>query len=392
MTSDSEAVTTTATLTLWRVFGLSDNFSDRPKPYWTADAAVTSSLTDRIAVMIGDVPDELLTSLRQWRAQIRGQLDMLVGHTVTPEQRLQMYSEDYDKVQLTEFEADPYVAWLTICVKRSTEISSLGNEEFDWGPDVERIVGAMQRFEGEGNLVLDRAVASVIGASEGLNVRHLRFADKRPLLSAPGKASIMIANPQMSIKDSGVIVGRNDGWAVAPVDRIAAAISSIASTAITKNVSKLIGQPMSWLGSAMGEEEDDLRRFTFAFAGLELLVTQVEKNSRSELIKAIEGLDENLPVTDLLWPSTSDDFVWRNLIFRFAVTAAIYSPSTAKADVAAFKPIARARNDMFQGSEQTITREISIACTELLRKYVALVAARLTSASVITSSSPPVSG
>jgi hypothetical protein len=82
----------------------------------------------------------LLTSLRQWCAQIRGHLNMLVGHIVTPGQRLQMHHEDYGTVQLPEFENDSYVAWLTICVKRSIEIPSLGDGELDWGPGIEQIV------------------------------------------------------------------------------------------------------------------------------------------------------------------------------------------------------------------------------------------------------------
>jgi hypothetical protein len=287
-----------------------------------------------------------------------------------------MYREDLSKVQIGEFE-NPYVAWLTVRMKRSVELTLPTEGELTWGTNMEAIGNAMQTFEEQGNPVLDCAVASVIGASVGLNVRHLRFAERRPYLTVPGKAAITIPNPQLRIQDSGITVGRGGGWATAPTGQITTAISSIASISITQKVTKLIGQPMSWLGSAMGEEEDDLRRFTFAFAGLELLATQVEKNSRDELIGMIESLDGNLPVVELLWPSTSDDYVWRNLVFRFAVMAAIYSPSTARADVAAFRPIARARNDMFHGSEQTITREISVSCTELLRRYVGLVAARL---------------
>jgi hypothetical protein len=75
MASNSEVTATTAALTLWRVFGLADDFNDQPKPYWMADAIIKSSPTDNIAVMIGEVPEDLLTTLRQWRAQIRGQLD-----------------------------------------------------------------------------------------------------------------------------------------------------------------------------------------------------------------------------------------------------------------------------------------------------------------------------
>lgn len=341
-----------------------------------ADAIIKSSPTDNIAVMIGEVPEDLLTTLRQWRAQIRGHLTIFTGQPITPDQRLEMYHEDFNKVQISEFE-NPYVAWLTVRMKRSIELTLPVEGELNWGVNMEAIANAMQTFEEQGNPVLDCAVASVVGASAGLNIRHLRFTEKRPYLTAPGKAAITIPNPQMRIQDSGISIGRNDGWGAAPTAQITAAISSMASSFITQKVTKLIGQPMSWLCSAMGEEEDDLRRFTFAFAGLELLATQVEKNSRDELIGMIESLDGNLPVVELLWPSTSEDYVWRNLVFRFAVMAAIYSPGSAKVDVAVFKPIARARNDMFHGSEQTITREISVSCTEMLRKYIGLVAARL---------------
>ena len=376
MTSNPEMTITSASLTLWRVFGLGDDFNDRPKPYWMADATIKSSPIDNIAVMIGEVPEELLTTLRQWRAQIRGQLHIFTGQQITADQRLEMYREDFSKVQIGEFE-NPYVAWLTVRMKRSVELTLPTEGELTWGINMEAIANAMQTFEEQGNPMLDCAVASVIGASEGLSIRHLRFAERRPYLTAPGKAAITIPNPQLRIQDSGIIIGRGGGWATAPTGQITAAISSIVSTSITQMVTKLIGQPMSWLCSAMSEEEDDLRRFTFAFAGLELLATQVEKNSRDELIGMIESLDGNMPAVELLWPSTSEDYVWRNLVFRFAVMAAIYSPSTARADVAAFKPIARARNDMFHGSEQTITREISVSCTELLRRYVGLVATRL---------------
>lgn len=375
MMSNREATATTATLTLWRVFGLADDFNDRPKRYWTADAVITSSPTDSIAVMIGEAPEDLLTALRQWRAQARGVLSIITGHSVTPDGRLEMYHEDLSTVQIREFE-NPYVAWLTVCMKRSIKVALPAEGELDWGANVEAISNALQEFSEQGNPVLDCAVASVVGASEGLNIRHLRFADKRPYLTASGKAAITIPITQMRIQDSGISVGRNDGWATAPTEQIAAAISSIAATSITKNTLKLIGQPMSWLCSAMGEEEDDLRRFTFAFAGLELLATQVEKNSRGELIGMIENLNANLPVIELLWPAANEDFVSRNLVFRFAVMATIYSPGTAKADVATFKPIAKARNDMFHGSDQTITRELSIACEGLLRKYVGIVAVR----------------
>jgi hypothetical protein len=361
-----------AQMTLWRVFGLLDKFEDQPRPYWSANAAGPRPGSDQLTVMIGEIPDMLLTALKQWRAQAAGMLNVLTGHPTTYEELLAMYKTNWESMQVPEFEK-AYVAWLTFRLDRSVEIMSDASE-LSWIAGAESAVKAMESFAEEGGRFMDCAVARVIGSAEGLNIRRLRFADRRPYLTAEGKAAISIPRTELKVKDSGLLVGRNDGWDVAPTGQIVAAISAIPSARIDY---KLIGQPTSWLCSAMAEEEDDLRRFTFAYAGLELLATQVEKANRGKLIARIESLDNTLPVVELLWPSSNEDFAWRNLVFRFAAMATLYSPVTVLDDVQTFKQIAKARNDLYHGTEQVITRALSISCEELLRKYVGYVAAGL---------------
>jgi hypothetical protein len=358
-------------MTLWRVFGLLDKFEDQPRPYWSASAAGPQPNSDRFTVIIGEVPEKLLTSLKQWRAQTRSLLNMMTGQAMSPEELLASYKVDLEIVDTPEFD-EPYVAWLTLRLDRSTQVMPTGAAELGWFADSEKVISSMESFAVEGDNFMGCALARVMGAAKGLSVRRLRYASRSPYLTAVGRAAFTIPRTEMKIRDSGIIVGRNDGWRSAPSEQIRAAINAIPATRVAY---KSIGQPTSWLCSAMAETEDNLRRFTFAYGGLELLATRTEKASRESLIAIIERADNKLPVVELLWPGVNENFALRNTVFRFAALAALYSPDTALADVQTFKQIAKARNDFYHGTEQTVTVTLARDCEELLQKYVGLVAA-----------------
>ena len=122
-------------------------------------------------------------------------------------------------------------------------------------------------------------------------------------------------------------------------------------------------------------EQDSLRRFVFAFAGLEVLATQVEKRMRPELLRRLSVLDGSAVWAELLWPATDDERAVRNLVFRFAMLAYLYSPSTAADDVSICKQLAKFRNNLFHGGNtEDEFRDRSIICKELLKRYLAAVA------------------
>ena len=50
-------------LVLWRVFGLSDVFEDRPVPSWTIEEDRGPEPADRLRTSIGDVPEDLHDAL-----------------------------------------------------------------------------------------------------------------------------------------------------------------------------------------------------------------------------------------------------------------------------------------------------------------------------------------
>ncbi len=108
---------------------------------------------------------------------------------------------------------------------------------------------------------------------------------------------------------------------------------------------------------------------------MELLATQAELTYRTRLTERLAVFDAELPTQQLLWPSSNEDFAVRNVVFRFAAMAYVLSPATAVDDVEKFKPLAGARNAMFHGKDSgVVTKGLSVQCTELLKRFLGLVA------------------
>lgn len=355
-----------AEMVLWRVLGCSNDYADRPDA-WSTTAQRGPGTDDQVAVHIGALPDELTATVRQWRAQSNGILDQLFGGA-TFEQRVARYAEDLATVELPEFE-NPYPSWLTIRLSRRVRVRASQGRTLAWLVDPDAAMAVLEAFDSEAGPYLDGVMAQLFALPPGLNLGAVRYSDRRAFLTAPGRAPLRQPRVQMSVNDAGVIVGT--AWATAPVPEIEALVDGLPQGA---QAGRLASVPARWLTEALAEE-DEIRRFVFAFAGLETLATLAEKHARERLTERLALANPTLPVKELLWPSKTDDFADRNLAFRFAAMAAVYSPSSTAADLAAFSKIAKVRNALFHGSDNSVDRDLSIACLNLLRRYIGLVAA-----------------
>jgi|NGEPerStandDraft_6_1074524.scaffolds.fasta_scaffold31521_4 hypothetical protein len=362
-----------AELVLWRAFGLSDVYEDRPLPRWSVEETRGPSDTDRLQVSVGDLPDDLIIAARQWQAQTHNLLEAHVGRPGTVEEQQARYEQQLEAAEPKEFE-DPYPSWFTCRLGRPLKITAIPGAVTGWvaAETAEEAVTALRTFEEAGNRYLDGVVARTLGPIQPMNLGHLRYPGRRAFLTAPGRAAFRIPRFRMTIKDSGILIGRGGGWKTAPIDAIASTVRSLPSGGA---FGARTSGAAEWFVAALAEEDDDMRRFVFAFAGLELLATQAEKHARAELMRRIKEADPTLPVQQLLWPGTDSDRVARNLVFRFAAMASVYSPTTAIDDVNACRALAKNRNDLFHGVEGGDVRDPSIRCQELLRRYLTLVAA-----------------
>jgi len=370
VSTDSEHPTVEATLQLWRIFGMTEVFTDRPER-WEQVAEAGPMPGDQINIVFGDPPPEIIEALSQIEAQGNGLLELHVGNISTPAELLELYERDIVDARTNVFD-EPYPSWLALTISRSIAVSARGDQTVAWAADATSLIAAMTQFEAEGNAYLDSAVPRLLSAMWPMNPGRLVYGDRRALCTAPSRAAFRIPKFTMTIADWGAQVTREGGWAAAPTDALSEALAGLA---IEQVDSALTADAAEWFMLAMAEQ-DDLRRFVFAFAGLEVLASQIGKKRRSELTDHLATLDESAPWLELLWPDTDDERVNRNLVFRFSMLAYLYSPATARNDVGSCKALARFRNNLFHGGHsQTDFRDNSIACKELLRRYLGIVAA-----------------
>ncbi len=361
-----------AELVLWRVFGLNDVYEDRPQPAWSVTETRGPGAKDNLTICVGDVPEELVLSIRQWDAQKTTILDANFGGTITYGEAQERYLREMS-AEVPESFCDPYPLWFTMRLSRPTRKLAIEGVEAGWvASDPQSVAKEMTDFQSVGNRYLDGTLARLTGVMHPWNLGELRFPGRRVFLTAPHRAAWMQPNFSMTVRDSGVHIGRTGGWKTAPTTALAEALSALPSG---QAFGKLTAGAAEWFTYAQAES-DDLRRFVFAFAGLELLATQVEKDSRTALLQKLAAAAPEVPFKELLWPSKGDDWAERNLLFRAAAMTTTYSPATAIADTATCRNLAKTRNNLFHGVESGEIRTQSVICKELLRRYLGLVAAK----------------
>jgi hypothetical protein len=128
--------------------------------------------------------------------------------------------------------------------------------------------------------------------------------------------------------------------------------------------------------AALQSESDALRRFLFAFFGLEVLANKVGKKVESSVVRDLSD-DLGLPVEHLVWPAPADaDSPWRNLTFRFAMMAVKVARDTAQEDIEQFRRLAKHRNDLAHGSasSEDIENVPAGEVMRLLERYLLYVA------------------
>lgn len=200
-----------------------------------------------------------------------------------------------------------------------------------------------------------------------LRVDRLVFAEERAYLLS-GRPVVTVAIRGGSAQ---LTVMKATGWDALPFAEIE---GTLKEEATAKGRSDAYRKSARLLWSALQHESDTLRRFLFAFVGLEVLANKESGRLREPVADQLAGELPDAPPRDLILPDRSDgEPPYRSIQFKFACLATIVSRSTAVADVALFRTLAKARNDLADG-EADADRLPASECVELLRKYVSIVA------------------
>jgi hypothetical protein len=222
--------------------------------------------------------------------------------------------------------ASNYALKVTMVLSRPVLLRAQLDRRYAWG-DIAQTDALTEEFAGEATAHLNWVFGTLL-AHCGPEIFAEAILDlDRVVFTSPGRAAFC---PPLRLT-----VGQT---AVVPVplleldeSRLHAALASL-TTFRPPRIRKALERSLQWLTTAVSEQ-DGLRRFLFAFFGLEVLVrgstTSLRPRLREELNSATKtAIGAVLPLDELLWPrDASDRYPDRNL--AFALTAAVVSPASS---------------------------------------------------------------
>jgi hypothetical protein len=361
----------------WRVYRITNEFRDRPETgegdqQWTVNMPGT---TDLLTATVGAIPAHVQQSFRDYRAMGAYVLNTMFGNTYADksvDERENLIASLEAEVDVTDLNLDDGL-FLTLELRRPRTVESNDTRHFLWVQDPGGLdLAVMRGFAAEAEPLLDASMAWLLPTlSPRLGLGAQIVPGHRVFLAAPGKAAICL--PEITGSARAHVVGQ--GWQELPWGAMRSALETYASR--SKSLTGPLAVPARWLSLGRGEE-DSLRKFLFAFVGLEVLANKHASRSRKALVTTLGKEAAGLPFEELMWPSMPDENAPdRNLVFKFAAMAAVVSRVSAAEDVAQFRRLAKARNSLAHGEITDLDNLPGIEALTLLERYVALVASFL---------------
>jgi hypothetical protein len=150
------------------------------------------------------------------------------------------------------------------------------------------------------------------------------------------------------------------------------------SESVSKDIYRAIGKLGQWYLKAYNET-DEFRCFMWSYIGLEILVSAVANSGRDDLSSTLANASElgTETITELLWPAdVRGGDPNRSVRFRFALSAAVLSPTSAADDVEKFLELNKYRNTI-HGRMLPTVRPPTAEAFHLFDRYCVLAAAYL---------------
>lgn len=357
---------------VWRVYGVSNAFTHRPADVreWSTHSEVGPAPGDQLSLTIGDLPAEVVTAIRAHRALWHLEMSSLLGisSTDSAEERdieIDRLIADADDVE--EQLRRGYSTWVTLEIARPMYLMIDPSRRHEWLRDPRITAEGLDEFAKAASDYLDVAIARLLPVTrETLRPDRVVMGRRQAFLMAYGRGPLTI--PRSTFSASGLTAGGK--WNELPFADIASTVASLPIGVTPSH--EYLRSSARWLSAAL-TEEDPLRRFQFAFFGLETLVNKLAGQIKPLVIRELTTASGGLPMQQLMWPTPKDaDSPWRNLTFKFAMLAVHVSSDTSGADVEEFQALAKRRNQLSHGdsSEDEVDTLPAWPAIDLLQRYL----------------------
>ncbi len=343
-----EATEVDAELVVFRVFDVNRNFNDRPdNESWTWSRERGPAAGDTTTVTVGDVTSDFIAAVRAlqaWRPFVLNQLFGGKYRDKSPEE-LEAVIEDLlpDEDTVVAQRVKLGQTYITVTLRRKVRVLASDGQIHRWLTSIGPLENVSEFVESAGEY-LDVTGARLMGPlGREVAPNSAVYRSNRAFLFAPGRTP-MITDIQLRVGEvTATVFGK--GWKSIDWQPVSDLLDAPHADA------RLIKSASRWLWAATDETNDKLRRFLFAFFGLEILANKCGKQFEQDLIDRLSSELDGAPLNELFWPSLRDaDSPWRNLVFRFTVMALWFNPDGATHDVTLFKRLASARNDLAHGA------------------------------------------
>jgi hypothetical protein len=360
----------TATLCGWRVVGIPRDWSDRNGGSWSTTAQVAPS--DMLTIWLGDIPEHVVRGVREFHAHGLMMLQSLTGHLAekSPSEIDQLLQELVDGADDVEKALrGRYPVWLTLEIARPVTLQADPEAKARYfRGDTTALLQELDNFAEYSADQLDLAFSTLLPTlSEKLPIGGVLSRRRRAYVVAPGRMTWGMPDFQ----GSAFGYASTDGWVKLPFAAMADAMDQLPRS--DEKPARMTRSAARWLTAALAEDKDKLRRFQFAFFGLEILANKVGKDVEEAVVADLSA-EIGVPVTHLIWPSPKEsDSPWRNLTFRFAMMAFRVHRHTAGEDIERFNALARQRNGLAHGqaADEDIENLQDNEAISLLERYLA---------------------
>jgi hypothetical protein len=300
-----------------------------------------------VHITVGAIPQRVLDSM----SRIGGVLEHMLTRG--------------EEIRITETPStltDPGETYTTLLVSERVEVAIAPDrieQDYFWY-DIGSVETRLLQFYKESRRVMDAAVGQLTGLL-GPELMHTMLHESRVLIEAEGKPSQPI--PEFHAGEARASLTRT------PEDLRCERLDQLDRILIRDFEG--IGR---WVSAASGEP-DPVKRFFWAYAGLEVLTGLAVSLATSILTIRLASLDESLTedlIRQLFYPLPEDDAKdpWRSAAFGFAAMAAAMGGREADADVRKFKRIQKFRNRIHGGRvDERVAEREAFDAMELLRRY-----------------------
>lgn len=362
-----------------RIYGALDDYGGRSG---ALEEVLEVSLSDfpqpgdHVRVCFGRVPSDVLRAVQAARTYMLLVLTSAKWRNAPdPDRTLeQLASQRVEETEPLPQYTSEYGLWTTLVIERPTDIRLGPRSAFRFGwPDVGHAIELADPFLAEVEPAFDVLSAAIMTVvPRGLLAVPLSRG--QVYFSSPGKEPFTTGRFEVGTPTVSLTRRLDDIDAEQVRRRLAATIEGSAAQR------EIVATVARWRAAIIGER-DVLRRFQFAFFGIEILISKLWKRYLPVVVDRLQtggilSSDARLPVAELIWPTGSGldrENPNRAISFRFAVVASGLSPATAVDDTAAFKTLLRARNELAHGSVHDFDHLPAQQTEDLFDRYLDLV-------------------